>query len=134
MNASARIETKAEVGSEDHFSHNAAERNYPAHVLERLAMLHALRVFKHYLLGSGTPRPEECWSDFDLRTDNHWQAITWLKTNRHLNKIRLLARRDRGLPLRRDAPAGLSEPCGPADASRLRRWARASGVDWEPRP
>ena len=63
----------------------AAERNYPAHVLELLAVVHALRVFKHYLLGNGAPRPEGCWSDFDLRTDN--QAITWLKTNRHLNKM-----------------------------------------------
>ena len=63
----------------------AAERNYPAHVLELLAVVHALRVFKHYLLGGGAPRPEGCWSDFDLRTDN--QAITWLKTNRHLNKM-----------------------------------------------
>jgi hypothetical protein len=35
----------------------AAERNYPAHVLELLAVVHALRVFKHYLLGSGVPRP-----------------------------------------------------------------------------
>ncbi len=26
-----------------------------------------------------------CWSDFDLQTDN--QAITWLKTNRYLNKM-----------------------------------------------
>ena len=31
------------------------ERNYPAHVLELLAVVHALRVFKHYLLGSGAP-------------------------------------------------------------------------------
>jgi hypothetical protein len=62
-----------------------AERNYPAHVLELLAVVHALRVFKHYLLGGGAPRPHGCWSDFDLRTDN--QAITWLKTNRHLNKM-----------------------------------------------
>ena len=62
-----------------------AERNYPAHVLELLAVVHALRVFKHYLLGSGAPRPPGCGSDFDLRTDN--QAITWLKTNRHLNKM-----------------------------------------------
>ena len=62
-----------------------AERNYPAHVLELLAVVHALRVFKHYLLGSGAPRPAGCGSDFDLRTDN--QAITWLKTNRHLNKM-----------------------------------------------
>jgi len=63
----------------------AAERNYPAHVLELLAVVHSLRVFRHYLLGGGAPRPPGCWSDFDLRTDN--QAITWLKTNRHLNKM-----------------------------------------------
>ncbi len=51
-------------------------------------MVHALRVFKHYLLGSGAPRPLlplGCGSDFDLRTDN--QAITWLTTNRRLNKM-----------------------------------------------
>jgi hypothetical protein len=63
----------------------AAERNYPAHILELLAVVHALRIFRHYLLGSGAPREEGCWTDFDLRTDN--QAITWLKTNRHLNKM-----------------------------------------------
>ena len=63
----------------------AAERNYPAHVLELLAVVNALRVFRHYLLGSGAPRPAGCGSDFDLRTDN--QAVTWLKTNRHLNKM-----------------------------------------------
>ena len=63
----------------------SAEWNYPAHVLELLAVVHALRVFRHYLLGGGAPRQEGCWSDFDLRTDN--QAITWLKTNRHLNKM-----------------------------------------------
>ncbi len=63
----------------------AAERNYPAHILELLAVVHALRVFRYYLLSSGAPRPDGCWSDFDLRTDN--QAITWLKTNRHLNKM-----------------------------------------------
>jgi hypothetical protein len=48
-------------------------------------VVHALRVFKHYLLGSGAPRPLGCGSDFDLRTDK--QATTWLKTNRHLNKM-----------------------------------------------
>jgi hypothetical protein len=55
----------------------AAERNYPAHVLELLAVVHALRAFRHYLLGGGAPRPAGCWSDFDLQMDN--QAITWLK-------------------------------------------------------
>ena len=39
----------------------------------------------HCLLGGWGPRQAGCWSDFDLRTDN--QAITWLKTNRHLNKM-----------------------------------------------
>ena len=63
----------------------AAERNYPAHVFELLALVNSLRVFRHYLLGSGAPRQDGCWSDFNLRTDN--QAITWLKTNRHLNKM-----------------------------------------------
>ena len=29
-----------------------AELNYPAHVLELLAVVYVLRVFKHYLLGS----------------------------------------------------------------------------------
>ena len=48
-------------------------------------MVHALRVFRHCLLGGGAPRPAGCWTDFDLRTDN--QAITWLKTNRHPNKM-----------------------------------------------
>jgi hypothetical protein len=38
----------------------AAERNYPAHVLELLAVVHALRVFKHYLLCGGAPRPDGC--------------------------------------------------------------------------
>ena len=47
----------------------ATERNYPAHILELLAVVHALRIFKHYLLGSGAPRPDGCGSDFDLRTD-----------------------------------------------------------------
>ncbi len=57
--------------------------------MELLAVVHALRVFKHYLLGNGAPRPAGCWSDsdFDLRTDSDNQAITWLKTNRHLNKM-----------------------------------------------
>ncbi len=62
-----------------------AEQNYPAHILELLAVVQALLVFRHYLLGGGASRPAGCWSNFDLRTDN--QTITWLKTNRHLNKM-----------------------------------------------
>jgi hypothetical protein len=38
----------------------SAELNYPAHVLELLAVVHALRVFQHYLLGGGAPRQEGC--------------------------------------------------------------------------
>jgi hypothetical protein len=65
----------------------AAERNYPAYVLELLAVVYSLLVFRHYLLGGGEPRTPGCWTDLDLQTENHWQAITWLKTNRHLNKM-----------------------------------------------
>jgi hypothetical protein len=57
------------------------ERAYPAHVLELLAV----RVFKHYLLGSGASRPAGSVTDFDLLTDN--QVVTWLQTNHHLNKV-----------------------------------------------
>ncbi len=46
------------------------------------AVLHSLRVFRHYLLGGGR---SDRRAAFDLRTDN--QAITWLKTNRNLNKV-----------------------------------------------
>ena len=38
----------------------AAERNYPAHVLELLAVVHALLTFQHYLLGGGAPRQADC--------------------------------------------------------------------------
>jgi hypothetical protein len=63
----------------------SAEQNYSENVLELLAVVHTLWVFKHYLLGSGAPCPPGRGSDFDLRTDN--QAIQWLKTNQHLNKM-----------------------------------------------
>ena len=62
-----------------------AEQAYPAHVLELLAVVHALRVFRHYLLGSGAPRPPGVRSDFTLRTDN--QAVTWLRTKRDVNRF-----------------------------------------------
>jgi hypothetical protein len=45
------------------------ERNYPAHVLELLAIMHVLRAFLHYLLGGGALQQAGCWSDLDLRTD-----------------------------------------------------------------
>jgi hypothetical protein len=63
----------------------SAEQAYPAHVLELLAVVHALRVFRHYLLGSGAQRPPGVRSDFTLRTDN--QAVTWLRTKREVNRF-----------------------------------------------
>ncbi len=62
-----------------------AEQAYPAHILELLAVVHALRVFRHYLLGSGAPRPPGVLSDFTLRTDN--QAVTWHRTKREVNRF-----------------------------------------------
>jgi len=62
-----------------------AERAYPAHVLELLAVVHALRAFRHYLLGSSAPRPPGTLSDFTLRTDN--QAVSWLRTKRDVNRF-----------------------------------------------
>jgi phospholipid-translocating ATPase len=38
----------------------ATECAYQAHTLKLLAVVHALRVFKHYLLGSGAARPAGC--------------------------------------------------------------------------
>ena len=35
----------------------AAKRNYQAHVLELLAVIHTLRLFRLYQLGGGAPRP-----------------------------------------------------------------------------
>jgi hypothetical protein len=54
-------------------------------VLELLAVVHALRVFRHYLLGSSAPRPPGTLSDFTLRTDN--QAVSWLRTKREVNRF-----------------------------------------------
>ena len=65
----------------------AAERNYSAHVLELLAVVHALRVFRHYLLCGGAPLSAGCWTDFDLRLRTDNKAITWLKTKLHLNQM-----------------------------------------------
>ena len=48
-------------------------------------MVHALRVFRHHLLGSGAPRPPAIQSDFTLRTDN--QAVSWLRTKRDINRF-----------------------------------------------
>ena len=81
----------------------AAKRNYSAHILELLAVVHALHIFWHYLLGSRAPLAEGCWSDFDLRT--YLQAITAQDKQSSESDVRSLARSDRGLPIRRHAPA-----------------------------
>ena len=57
-----------------------AERAYPPHMLELLAVVHALRTFRHYLLPQGGPRPAGETHDFELHTDN--QSIVWLQGQR----------------------------------------------------
>ncbi len=56
-----------------------------AHVLKLLVVVHVLCSFHHCLLGDGVPLLVGCCSNLDLLTDK--QAITWLKTNRQLNKM-----------------------------------------------
>ena len=52
---------------------NAAEQNYPTHERELLAVVHALKVWRHYLLG----RP------FKLCTDN--SSLLYLRTQKQLS-------------------------------------------------
>jgi hypothetical protein len=61
------------------------EQTYLPNVFELLAVVHALRVFRHYLLCSGAPRPPGVLSDFTLPTDN--QAASWLCTKRDINRF-----------------------------------------------
>jgi hypothetical protein len=61
----------------------AAEQAYP--VLELLAVVHALQMFRHYLLGSGAPRPPGVRSDCSLQTDN--KAVSWLHTKSDVNRF-----------------------------------------------
>jgi RNase H-like domain found in reverse transcriptase len=49
----------------------ASERKYSPYALEMLAVVHAFKVFRHYLLGTpGGGRPPGVTTDFDLFTDN----------------------------------------------------------------
>lgn len=50
-----------------------AERNYPVHEKENLAMVHALKLWRHYLIGR----------HFTILTDNH--ALKFLQTQPHLS-------------------------------------------------
>ena len=48
-------------------------------------MVHALRVWLHYLLGSGAPRRPGNLTDFTIHTDN--QAVTWLHSKKDLSSL-----------------------------------------------
>lgn len=52
---------------------NAAEKNYPVHDQEGLALVHALKVWRHYLMGR----------HFTVQTDNH--ALKFIRTQPHLS-------------------------------------------------
>ena len=57
----------------------ASERKYSPYALEMLAVVHAFKVFRHYLLGSpGGARPPGVTTDFDRFTDN--KSLSWLQT------------------------------------------------------
>ena len=64
----------------------AEEGNCLAHVLELLAVVHSLRAFRHLLpVVAGRQDASSGVLLLVRRTDN--QAITWPKTNTHLNKM-----------------------------------------------
>jgi len=50
-----------------------AEKNYPTHEREQLAIMHALRLWRHYLLGK----------QFTIKTDN--SALQYLRTQKNLS-------------------------------------------------
>ena len=62
-----------------------SERKYSAYAGEMLAVVHALKVFRHYLLAPGGPRPPGVTTDFDLLTDNN--SLTWLQTCPQLSPL-----------------------------------------------
>ncbi len=68
----------------------AADQNYPAHVLELLGQCWrwCAAGFQALPARGDAPWQDNSWTDFDLGTDS--QAITWLKTNMHLNKMYVL--------------------------------------------
>ena len=62
----------------------AAEQTYPAHNLELLAVVNALRVWLH-LLGSGAPLWPGDLTDFTISTDN--QVVTWLRSKKDFSSL-----------------------------------------------
>ena len=64
----------------------ASERKYSPYAQEMLAVVHAFKVFRHYLLGApGGPRSPGVTTDFDLFTDN--KSLTWLQTCPQVNPL-----------------------------------------------
>ena len=61
------------------------EQAYPAHNLELLAVVHALRVWQHNLLGSGALLRPGDLTDFTVSTYN--QAVTWLRSKKDLSRL-----------------------------------------------
>ena len=96
-------------------------------------VINSLRAFRHYVLVGGAPRPGGCWSDFDLLTDN--QAITWLKTHKHLNMmyVRWLDEIEDFLfkfdVTHQVAPARCMQPYESAVVPWLHRLRRPRGID-----
>ena len=82
----------------------AAEQAYPPHVLELMAVIPALRAFRHYLLGSDAPRPLGCFRTF--APDRQPGGLVSAHEAGHEPLPRAPARRDRGVPLRRGARPG----------------------------
>jgi hypothetical protein len=130
----------------------AAEQAYPANVLELLAVVHAFRVFRHYLLGSGPPRPPGVRTDFTgtVRTNN--QAVTWLRTKRDIHwflarwldefeefrfEVERLPGRLNPQGLRQtQAPSRAASPSSPSlqalCPSRWRAWLPVTPQPWRP--
>ncbi len=82
----AIIDPAAPVAAYESRKLTPAEQAYPVHVIELLAVIHGLWLFRHYpLCRGGTPRPPGVRSDFTLRTNN--QTVTWLRTKRDVNRF-----------------------------------------------
>ena len=61
------------------------EQAYPAYNLELFAVVHALCVWCHYLLGSGEQWQPGNLTDFTISTDK--QEVTWLRSKKDLSSL-----------------------------------------------
>jgi hypothetical protein len=106
----------------------AAEQNYPAQVFELLAG--GSRAARVPSLSAGRRGTSAGWLLDRLRpSDGQPEDHVAQEKQASEQDVRSLARRDGGLPLRRDAPAGLAKSDGPAVAPRLRRRCRPCYAD-----